>query len=307
MLLTAVLHSISQYSFPTALLQKERMLKLLIVSLLILFAIVCVILPTLIKFKSVSDELPTFSPHGLQMFPYLAVIVDDRATPLLVNAVLNVLQHIPKDWRVQIVTVVEHWPYYRRSPLGPLLAKHRLFLTPLTIPRANLSGYEFINSVLTSASFWRQVPAEKVLLFQIDSVLCSNSPHRLTDFLVYDYIGAPWHAGGCCNGGLSIRSRTKTLQMLESGRFHYQLHSINEDMWFSHHLPEFNASVAPIPIAQRFSVETIYSSRPFAVHNPHPETMGAANIQRLCEECPEVRTISPHCPALVKSNRTLLL
>jgi hypothetical protein len=134
-----------------------------------------------------------------------------------------------------------------------------------------------------------------VLYFQIDSAICSNSPYKLTDFLHYDFIGAPWSVGGCCNGGFSIRSRTKILQMLESDQVRFPLHEINEDGWFTSNLPRFGGIIAPIPVAKTFSVETIYHPRPFAVHKPNIKRLGLVDMKRLCDDCPEVRTISSHC------------
>jgi hypothetical protein len=237
-------------------------------------------------------------------YPYIALIVDDRATQLLVNAVINVLQHIPADWKVQITTPYQHWAFYNKSSLSPLINSNRVILTPLERLRIGLSSDDYINLVLTSASFWHQVQGDKILFFQIDSVLCSNSLYKLTDFLQYDYIGAPWYIGGCCNGGLSLRSRTKILQMLESGYFHYPLHVINEDGWYARNLHYFYGRVAPIYVAKRFAVETIYHSRPFAVHNPHSGTIGSQNMNRLCNECPEARAISSYCRSIMNVSYT---
>ncbi|CAF2330533.1 unnamed protein product [Rotaria sp. Silwood2] len=230
------------------------------------------------------------------IYPYIALIVDDRATEKVVHAVINVLQHIPIDWKVQIFTYIQHWSFYKNSSLFPFIINNRVFMTPLDFPRNSLSGADFINLLLTSPSLWRRVQGDKVLYFQIDSAICSNSSYKLTDFLQYDFIGAPWYVGGCCNGGFSIRSRTKTLQMLEHDGVKFPLHQINEDGWYTTNLPRFNAIVAPISIARTFSVETIYHPRPFAVHNPYINLIGKDNMSRLCNECPETRTISSHCP-----------
>ena len=140
----------------------------------------------------------TVNDHPTTIYPYIAVIVDDRATIQLVTAVLNVLQHIPSDWKVQIFTLDEHWPFYQRSSLASFIRSNRIFMTPIDFPRNNRSGDDFINLCLTSPSLWRRVQGEKVLLFQIDSAICSNSSYKLTDFLHYDFIGAPWKEGGCC-------------------------------------------------------------------------------------------------------------
>jgi hypothetical protein len=83
--------------------------------------------------------------------------------------------------------------------------------------------------------------------------------------------------------------------MLETPGIRYPLHHINEDGWYTNNLPRFNASVAPSDVASRFSVETMYHYRPFAVHKPLIKYIGRLNMTRLCHECPEVRSISSHC------------
>jgi hypothetical protein len=60
------------------------------------------------------------SHNYISKYRYIALIADDRATVSLVNAVLNVLQHIPSAWKVQIMTPEEHWLFYRRSGLVSL-------------------------------------------------------------------------------------------------------------------------------------------------------------------------------------------
>jgi hypothetical protein len=243
---------------------------------------------TRFNFKSPSQNVPI-------IYPYIAFIVDDRATQQLVDVVINVLQYIPNDWKVQIFTHIQNWPFYKESFLSPFIKNNRVFMMPIDFPRNNMSGADFINLFLTSVSLWRRVQGDKALYFQIDSVICSNSSYKLTDFLQYDFVGAPWIVGGCCNGGFSIRSRTKILQMLESGKVHYPLHRINEDGWYTRNLPRFNGTVAPVHIARTFSVETIYHSRPFAVHNPRLTTIGRANMNRLCNDCPETKIVFSDC------------
>ncbi len=147
-------------------------------------------------------------------YPYIALIVDDRASEGVVNAINNVLQHIPIDWKVQIITPIQHWSFYNASSLSTLIINGRVFMTSLDLPRVDFTGSKYINLLLTSASFWHQVQGEKILYFQSDSVICSNSSYKLTDFLEYDFIGAPWPDGGCCNGGFSLRSRKKNASII---------------------------------------------------------------------------------------------
>ncbi|CAF1093316.1 unnamed protein product [Rotaria magnacalcarata] len=228
-------------------------------------------------------------------YPYIALIIDDRTSQELVNAVINILQHIPTDWKIQIITPVQNWSYYNASSLYSLIVNGRVCMTSLDFPRVDFTGSEYINLLLTSASLWDQVQGEKILYFQTDSVICSNSSYKLIDFLQYDFIGAPWHSGGCCNGGFSLRSRRKMLQLFNSDLDRYRLHETNEDVWLSRNLPRVNAHIASTAVAKQFSVESIYHPRPFAVHKPNFQVLGSLNMKYLCNDCPEVRTISSHC------------
>src|SRR5207237_3660690 len=101
--------------------------------------------------------------------------------------VLNFLQHIPIDLKVQIFTHDENWPFYKQSRLSSFIKNNRVFMTPINFPRNNMTGGDFINLYLTSPSLWRQVQGDKVLYFQVDAVICSNSSYKLTDFLHYDF------------------------------------------------------------------------------------------------------------------------
>ena len=56
-----------------------------------------------------------------------------------------------------------------------MISTDRVFMTPLDFPRVDFTGSEHINLLLTSASFWHQLQGEKILYFQINSVICSNS------------------------------------------------------------------------------------------------------------------------------------
>lgn len=229
--------------------------------------------------------------------PYIAIIIEIQATSRLVTAVLNVLEHIPIDWKVQIFILDEHRSFYKKSSLRSLIKAGRVLLTSIDFSRDAVFQQDFFNLYLTSLSFWRQVQGEKVLYFETDSAFCSNSLYRVTDFVHYDFIGVPRQDGRCCNGGLSIRSRSKTILLLESDFGHYPVHQINEDDWFIDNLPKFNGFVASTSIATTFSVQSIYQHRPFAVYRPSLRDLGRENMQLICNECPEARSFTQDCIA----------
>jgi hypothetical protein len=83
--------------------------------------------------------------------------------------------------------------------------------------------------------------------------------------------------------------------LLESEHGRYPFRQLNEDGWFANNLPRFGGIVAPVSIAKTFSVETLYNPRPFAIHGLHNGYLSKEDMKRICDECPETRTISDGC------------
>jgi len=113
-----------------------------------------------------------------------AVIVEFRSTPLLVTVVLNVIQNIPEDWPVQIFHTTSNSQFIRTSRLAKYIQNGKIILTHLNEYTGNFAHYT--NFLFTNISLWQLVQGEKNLFFQIDSIMCSNSPHKITDYLQYD-------------------------------------------------------------------------------------------------------------------------
>lgn len=122
------------------------------------------------------------------------------------------------------------------------------------------------NQLLTSAWFWDRVPYQKALIFQHDSKLLRDG---IEEFLDWDFIGAPWGhfnmLGG--NGGLSLRSKNKMLDVIDFIDFDFKQHG-NEDVYFCKYLPMVGGKIAPKEEAMKFSVETIFYPTPIGVHAP---------------------------------------
>jgi hypothetical protein len=237
---------------------------------------------------------PTIDPNII--YPYIAVLVEFRSTPLLVAIVMNVLHNIPSDWPIQIFHGNNNADFLQNSRLSEYIKTNRILLHQIDSMKGG-DAMAYTSSLLTNSTFWQMVKGEKILFFQLDSVFCSNSPHKLKEFLQYDYIGAPWHPrykipAIVGNGGFSLRSRSKLLALLSNHTYDHKL-KYHEDVWFSKFLPLVNASIAPEHIAKTFSVETIFYPTPLAVHKP--EYLEAGEQKALCEACPDLRIIPPFC------------
>lgn len=79
------------------------------------------------------------------------------------------------------------------------------------------TDHKTVSSFLTKPWIWEQLaPADHVLLFQSDSIICANAQQQVDDYLQYDMIGAPiaFGMGQGYNGGFSLRSRKKMLDIV---------------------------------------------------------------------------------------------
>ena len=239
-------------------------------------------------------------PSSPANYSNIAVLVEFRSVNLLVTIVMNILQHLPPSWPIQIFHGKTNSDFLKNSPtLRPLISTKRIFLTEWDTEITN----DFIkntNKLFTNLTFWRQIQGDKVLFFQLDSIMCSNSPHKITDYLEYDYIGAPWDIKSCCgtkeapvgNGGFSLRSRIKTIQLLEMIQWNENKDTLPEDLWYAINLRRYlNASIASIDVAKTFSVESIFYSHPMAVHKL---LLSYTDRRRLYQTCPEARLVPPH-------------
>ncbi|CAF2927402.1 unnamed protein product [Rotaria sp. Silwood2] len=230
-------------------------------------------------------------------YPGIAIIADNRADLSIPSRVLNVLTHIPSTWPIQIIYGTSNYKYLIEcEDLKPYIENGRIILTKLF----NENLFASPNNLFTTVKFYEQIVGEKILNFQLDSLFCSNSPHKLTDYLQYDYIGAPWRMtsehGMVGNSGFSLRTRSKTIELLTKHSYDF---SKNEDEWFASHFYLVNASIPPVQIAVTFSVETQYYSKPLGVHMPG-NYLNMKDYKALCKQCPEVRMIWPYCQNKVK-------
>jgi hypothetical protein len=218
-------------------------------------------------------------------YPNIAVIVDFRSLDHIVAIVHNVNHHIPSSWPIQIFHGKDNEHFIRNSTLASLIATGKVFLTLME----EVYDRGRTHALLTDPKFWKRIPGEKILFFQIDSAMCSNSPHKVTDFLQYDYIGAPWDLSFFLhnkqyrvgNGGFSLRTRSKILALLALVPYDPKL---PEDVWYAQNMHRVNGSIPSIEIAKTFSVESMYYERPVGVHRFPWHCRFRADIAKTCPE-----------------------
>jgi len=224
----------------------------------------------------------------------------------------NVLINTPNDWAVQV--------FYSDSgqsqiglDINPGIAKlnathERLIFTKLPAEMTRSKGMKRRLLYLTDEWFWRNVLAERVLLFSGNGAMCSNANLSLLDgsaqsrlFDHVDYVGSPWRnfwgAGG--DGSLSYRNRTA---MLDAIRYHPNDKLETDGSYFIKTLRDLNQKlgrdvyrIATKEQTQLFAGLDNFdeeSGPPMVISGTAPN-LGYEPRELLLAMCPEIKVIFP--------------
>ncbi len=199
-----------------------------------------------------------------QKSPYneskVALLIENRPSAALAPVMLSFISVVPPDWRFRFMGSVESIKAINES--AAIREQVKLGKLDLTFIPSNMStgSQEEISRFLTTAWLYDTVlkPAEWLLMFQTDSILCANSAYNINDYLEYDWVGAPWNPnsrwGG--NGGLSLRRVSAILEVLKSQRRIDG--SEPEDLWLTERLGDrIGTKVANASVSLTFAGETL--------------------------------------------------
>ncbi|KAK4639058.1 hypothetical protein QC761_701990 [Podospora bellae-mahoneyi] len=210
----------------------------------------------------------------------VALLIENRPDPILAPLMLHFMGVVPPDWRFRFMGSYESVAHINKSSaIRSQVAAGKLDLT--YIPSNMTTGsQEEISRFLTNRWLYEVVlqPAEWLLVFQTDSILCANSRRNLNEFLEYDWVGAPWSLnaryGG--NGGLSLRRVSAIVEVLK-----HQTRkdgSEPEDVWLSDRLGHrIGNMMANGSVSSAFSGEQ-HSGNKVDINNPDPALTAPAPL-----------------------------
>ena len=184
---------------------------------------------------------------------YKVVLLDNRASPLSILAILFSLSNLNVMWSCKVYTSSKAKPYYD-SVLGNLV--DIVHLPALDVRKFHIDVY---NDILKSADFWQDIDAVKTLIIQDDGVLLRPG---IDKFLEFDYIGASWvdnvaneyiktHISEelVGNGGFSLRTNSlmidicKKFEKEKKWLFYKNITHIPEDVYFIYGLKNLGCPV----------------------------------------------------------------
>ncbi|KAJ0165696.1 hypothetical protein CTA2_10309 [Colletotrichum tanaceti] len=246
------------------------------------------------------DWKPTDDPRAKYNASKLALIIEPRPIPHLVPQLLHMTSVVPPDWRflfigsnVSVVSVARSYGIKHQQVIG------RLDLMVLPDPW-EIDTKEHVFRLLTDMRFYEEfLPGvEWILKFESDSILCSNSPKSLNEWLDWSWAGAPRtlddHFSG--NGGLSLR-RVSSIQKVLQFQERYN-DTEAEDEWFGKRLWVMQGEKVAHGKKGALAVEDFYMENPMGYHVRDGGQSLSDNVwkdpeqrKKIFEYCPEISMI----------------
>lgn len=238
----------------------------------------------------------------------LAIIVEPRQHKALTFVLRNFAENLPPEWNILVLHVKDNeaWLKEKLAEGGELAdVASKIKLTSISEKTISRSDY---NKMLQSIDFYEHhIPAETetFIFFQLDSMICKPHKDLLNNFLKYDYVGAPWPTpfhysasvpwtligtSNVGNGGLSLRKKSKMLEMLRKCPPAEPSDSLGEDSYFSAICNNVQINRPTADQAREFSIEMIYHPKSWGVHKPWAY-LHWNNGDTLEAQCPGIKQL----------------
>lgn len=189
----------------------------------------------------------------------IVVIVEPRKHKAMQFVLQNLLEN--QNWDIQIFHGYDNKQYIL-DIIKDLDRKDRIHLTLMKVHNLSIMDY---NILLTSKSFYHHILCtDMILIVQTDSMICPGNLNLLSQFMEYDYVGAPWkYQNNVGNGGFSLRRKDKILEILDKCPY---TKKENEDIYFSNGCKNMQLNKPQTEHAKYFSQEQIISGKSFGIH-----------------------------------------
>ena len=219
---------------------------------------------------------------------YTAVIIEPRPHNALEFCLTNFLESLDERFNF----IIFHGNLnveYLENILTTNLIKYRHRITTINLHIDNLLSSDY-SKLLVNETFYNYIPTEYFLIFQTDSMICTKNKNYIYYFINknYDYVGAPWRSGLVGNGGLSLRKKSKMIEIINKIPYN----GCNEDIYFSvvSYRIGLNICLPTFEESKKFSVETVFSDDTFGVHNPW-KYLDSNEMEYLCNNITGLDTL----------------
>jgi hypothetical protein len=243
--------------------------------------------PTLRGKKTIEKALSNIKFSNVVDDEYVGVIIETREHSALEFVVCNFVKST--GGRVQLFHGLSNTSFILNSGIGKLVSEKKVFLVRLDIDELNA---DFYNSLLLNEKFWSLlIGRKKIIVFQTDSLICSDSDYNLQDFYDFDYIGAWWHYRLLPNGlildggvgGFSLRDYNKSLDCVE--RFGHVNWQGGEDDFFAFHIDLLGGKVGNKKDCESFCTQNKFVKKSYAAHQLN--NLSIEDQKQFLSYCPE--------------------
>jgi Protein of unknown function (DUF5672) len=201
------------------------------------------------------------------------VIVEPREHKYLKTVCEQFDNEMDPSWAMYVFHGKSAGAFAKEATRG--ITRRRLHLIALDTDNLNANQY---NELFKKASFWNQVHAEDILVFQTDTALCPASKYKIDQFTKYDYIGcATRHSVKIINGeipkdehhfygvgGLSFRKKSFMMKCIKDNP--NVTAKFPEDVFFSNCVAESpNRPIDGYELS-RFCSQTAFQKRSWGAH-----------------------------------------
>lgn len=211
--------------------------------------------PNADKWKTVAPAVETADTFNGTVTTKAAVIVETRFRTNLIPLILHFSSVLGPSWPILIYTSPEALGFFASSAALARFTSTGVIQIRLLPQTVLFTDSDSVNAFMTGPWLWEHLaPAEHILIFQSDSMLCANAARSVDDFFVYDIVGAPMkkETKGY-NKGLSLRKRSTVLKVLDNWEWKTtkKVGDRFEDQWFYNRFvfPSLAISLAPLHIS----------------------------------------------------------
>ena len=196
------------------------------------------------------------------MFKYTAMMIEPRKHDAFSFVLHNFLENLSEEWGFVLFHGSDNSEFVK-DIIYELPPQYRYrIISVVNLHVDNLNGITYSN-LFFSNELYQHIPTETFLVFQTDSMILNKG--LVDSFLEYDYVGAPWKSEKVGNGGLSLRKKSKMLEIIKAKPVPDHRH---EDIYFTHNIPSHVQYHLPsFEEAKQFAIETVFHDSPFGIHN----------------------------------------
>jgi hypothetical protein len=218
-----------------------------------------------------------------QVMKYTAVIIEFRKHQALSYVLNNFMENLSDEWKFLIFYGNLNKDYVQMI-IDEELSEFKNKITTVHLPYDNMCPHEYSRLLTSESIVYDNINTDTFLVFQTDTIIIKKNKDLIDKFLQYDYVGAPWYNGGVGNGGLSLRKKSKMLEIMEKEDIERKNEA--EDVFFSSPLKVSLYKPSAVDAAH-FSVESLFlTDNPFGCHKPW-----ACGVNTFCNMHEEVKML----------------